>query len=262
MKNRLLRIPVLAVILAGLTICQPIPAADTAGLSQQPHEAVTPTDRANIEWWLPRHAQVLERVRQGEVDLIMLGDSITHGWERTASELWNQYYAPRNAVNMGFGGDRTQHVLWRLQNGEVDNISPKLAVLLIGTNNSNDDSAEEIAAGIKAICAEIRSRLPQTKILVLAIFPRAMGNREQRELIDRGASYNDQWAKNDKANALVSEIADNQSIFFRDINQRFLDEDGVLTREIMPDLLHLSEDGYRIWAEAIEPVVQDLMGET
>lgn len=261
MKNRLLGFLALAAMSVALSACQSTPTADPYGLAGKSHEAVTPANRANVEWWMPRHEQVLERVGQGNVDLIMLGDSITHGWERNGKDLWDQYYAPRNAVNMGFGGDRTQHVLWRLQHGEVDGISPKLAVLMIGTNNSNTDPAEEVADGIKAVCAEIRARLPRTKILVLAIFPRGMGSREQRELVEYGAPYNDQWARNDKTNELVSEIADSKTIFFMDINQGFLDEDGILTREIMPDLLHLSEDGYRIWAEAIEPTVRELMEE-
>ncbi len=262
MKNSLLGFLTLIAISAGLSACQSIPATDPYGLAGKSHEAVTPADRAHVDWWMPRHEQVLERIRQGDVDLIMLGDSITHGWERNGKGLWDQYFEPRNAVNMGFGGDRTQHVLWRLQHGEVDGISPKLAILMIGTNNSNSDSAEEVADGIKAVCAEIRARLPATDILVLAIFPRAMGSREQRELIENGATYNDQWARNDQTNKLVSEIADNKTVYFKDINQSFLDEDGVLTREIMPDLLHLSEDGYRIWAEAIEPTVRELMGES
>ena len=88
-----------------------------------------------------------------------------------------------------------------------------------------------------------------------------MGSRAQRELIENGAAYNDQWARNDKTNKLVSEIADNKMIYFSDINQSFIDENGILTREIMPDLLHLSEDGYRIWSEAIEPTVRELMRE-
>lgn len=261
MKNSLLSLLTLAAISVGLSACQSIPATDPYGLAGKSHEAVTPADRAHVDWWMPRHEQVLERVSQGNVALIMLGDSITHGWERNGKDLWNEFYAPRNAVNMGFGGDRTQHVLWRLQNGEVDGISPTLAVLMIGTNNSNSDPAEQVADGIKAVCAEIRTRLPTTKILVLAIFPRAMGNREQRELVENGATYNDQWARNDKTNKLVSEIADNKMIYFRNINRSFLDEDGTLPREIMPDLLHLSQDGYRIWAEAIEPSIRELMGE-
>ena len=260
-KNNLLSLLILTVMSVGLSACQSIPTADPYGLAGKSHSAVTPADRAHVEWWMPRHEQVLERVAQGTAELIMLGDSITHGWERNGKDTWDRYYAPRNAVNLGFSGDRTQHVLWRLDNGEVSGISPKLAVLMIGTNNSNDDTAEAIADGIKAVCAKLRAKLPDTKILILAIFPRASGSSAERKLIENGATFNDQWGRNDEASKLVSEIADDKMIYYLDINESFLDESRVLTREVMPDLLHLSVSGYKIWAEAIEPAVQELMGE-
>jgi len=210
---------------------------------------------------MPRHRQVLEQVDQKPVDLILLGDSITHGWERSGKAVWDQYYATRNAVNMGFGGDRSQHVLWRLANGEIDGINPKLAVLMIGTNNSNkqDNTAEEIADGIKAICAAIRKNLPDTKILILAIFPR--GDAMQRKDKTQDASFNAQWGKNNEASLLAAQIADSKMIYYLDINGKFLDENGTLTREIMPDLLHPGEKGYQLWAEAMDPTVKKLMEE-
>jgi beta-glucosidase len=248
-------------VVAVFSGCLEIQKTDPYGLADKTHSAVTPADRADEDWWMPRHEQVLQRVAQGNVDLIMVGDSITHGWENAGKEMWDHYYAPRNAVNMGFSGDRTQHVLWRFDHGEIDGISPKLAVLMIGTNNSNrqDNTPEEIADGIKAICAEMRAKLPETKILILAIFPR--GDAQQRKAKKQDAAFNDQWAKNNKASELASEIADNKMIFYLDINDVFLDENGVLTREIMPDLLHPEEKGYKIWAEAMEPTVKKLMGE-
>lgn len=224
------------------------------------HPAVTPVSRSTPDWWMPRHQQVLDRVAQGSVDLLMIGDSITHGWDHAGQEVWAQYYAPRNAVNLGFSGDRTEHVLWRLQNGEIDKISPKLAVLMIGTNNSGGDqfTAEQIADGIKAIVCTLRTKLPETKVLILSIFPR--GDAEQRANKQGSGSLNAQWAKNDQASQLASQIADGKMIFFLDINQGFLTEDGVLTRDIMPDLLHPKAKGYQIWAEAMEPTLVRLMG--
>lgn len=259
MKNKLIglfTLTMMSAVLSGLLL---MPKTDPNELAARSQSAVTPADRAPIEWWIPRHEQVLERIGRGNVDLIMVGDSITHRWQNSGKAIWDQYYAPRNAVNMGFEGDRTQHVLWRFDHGEISGISPKLAVLMIGTNNSNDDTAEEIADGIKAICAEMRAKLPKTKILILAIFPRASGDSGQRKLMGPEARFNDQWARNDKASRLVSEIADNKMIYYLDINKSFLNKDGVLTREVMPDLLHLSEYGYEIWAEAIEPTVKKLM---
>ncbi|AQQ71825.1 GDSL-like Lipase/Acylhydrolase [Limihaloglobus sulfuriphilus] len=214
------------------------------------HSAVTPVARSDRDWWMPRHEGVLEQVKDGNVDLIMIGDSITHGWDGKGKDVWQQYYAPRNAVNMGFSGDRTQHVLWRLENGEIDGIDPKLAVIMIGTNNSNwqDNTAQEIADGIVAICKKLRADLPQTKILILAIFPRGEGPSAQRE-------------KNQLASEMASKIADGKWIYYLDINDEFLDENEILSKDIMPDLLHPNENGYKIWAEAIEPTVKKLMGE-
>jgi beta-glucosidase len=261
MKTKWLNGTALAVLMVAFAGCASLRTADPYGLEGKTHSAVTPVDRANVDWWMPRHEQVLKRVAEGNVDLILIGDSITHGWERAGKEMWDKYYAPRNAVNMGFSGDRTQHVLWRLDNGEIDGIQPRLAILMIGTNNSNrdDNTAEEIADGIKAICARLRAKLPGTKILLLAIFPR--GDPAQREAKDQDAAFNGQWAKNEEASRLAARIADNKMIFYLDINKAFLNEAGDLTREVMPDLLHPQEKGYQIWAEAMEPTVRKLMGE-
>ncbi len=215
---------------------------------EKQHSAVSPAHRHS--WWTLRNDAVNERVKQGNVDLLFIGDSITHGWEGEGKEYWDKYYAPRNAVNMGFSGDRTQHVLWRLEHGHLEGISPKLAVLMIGTNNSNgnDNTAEEIADGIIAICNKLSTKCPKTKILILAIFPRGPEPSDQRE-------------KNSKASLLASKIADGKMIHYLDINDKFLTKDGFLTNKIMPDYLHPNKEGYKIWAEAIEPKVAELMGE-
>jgi beta-glucosidase len=214
----------------------------------QEHAAIKPVPREGN--WMKRHESFNERVKKGNVDLIFIGDSITQGWEGAGKEAWARHYGSRNAVNLGIGGDRTQHVLWRLDNGNIEGIKPKLAVLMIGTNNSNgqDHTAEEIADGIKAIVAKLRTKLPETKVLVLAIFPRAPMPNPQRE-------------KNAKASELASKVADGTMVHYLDIGPKFLEADGTLTKEIMPDFLHLSPKGYEIWAEAIEPKVAELMGE-
>ncbi len=124
-----------------------------------------------------------ERIKKGNVDLLMIGDSITHGWEGAGKDVWKKYYEKRNAVNLGIGGDQTQHVLWRLEHGNIDGIRPKLAVLMIGTNNAGCGNPREIAAGVQAIVEKLRTKLPQTKVLVLAIFPR--GRRRQGPLAAR-----------------------------------------------------------------------------
>jgi beta-glucosidase len=240
MKRRVLSICLVTTILLSVTAC-------FAAESTQ-NSAVIPAHR--LDWWGARHEAILERAAKGDVGLLMIGDSITHGWEGGGKEIWEKYYAARKAVNLGFGGDRTQHVLWRLEHGEIAGIAPKAAVIMIGTNNSNgtDNTAEEIADGIKAICAKLRAELPKTKILILAIFPRAPQPCPQRE-------------KNAQASELASKIADNKTIFYLDINKQFLADDGSLSPDIMPDYLHPNTKGYQIWAEAMEPTLAKLMGE-
>jgi beta-glucosidase len=252
----------LMICLAMLVSCTAQGKINPCDVKLNSHSAVTPVPRLDKGWWTTRHNAILERNKQGNVDLIMVGDSITHYWEKGGKQIWDQYYAKRNAVNMGFSGDKTQNVLWRLQNGEVNNINPKLAVLMIGTNNSKKDdyTSEQIADGIKAIVCELRTKLPNTKVLILAIFPR--GSDKQRESKTQDAVPNPQWGKNNKAGKLASKIADNKMIYYLDINKKFLNKKGVLTREVMPDLLHPQEKGYKIWAEAMEPTIVKLMGET
>jgi len=239
----------------GTTSSQPTADIVFKKIDLKTHRAVTPaiqTAEWTKDWWIPRHESIRKRIAQGNVDMILIGDSITHRWEweKDGKEVWDKYYAPRNAVNMGFRGDRTEHVLWRLKNGELDGISPKLAMIMIGTNNSRGDeyTAEEIADGIIAICAEVRKKLPETKILLLAIFPRGENPSPQRE-------------KNAQASQMASRIADGKMIHYVNINDRFLAEDGTLSKEIMPDLLHPNRNGYAIWAEAVEPKVAQLIGE-
>jgi lysophospholipase L1-like esterase len=151
---------------------------------------------------------------------------------------------------MGLGGDCTQHVLWRLDNGEIAGISPKLAVIMIGINNlyTSDNTAKEIGEGIIAICQKLRKELPNTKILILGTFPHGEKPSSQRE-------------KTAEASKLASTIADNKWIYYMDISDKFLDKDGTLSKDIMPDYVHPNTKGYQIEAEAIEPMVQKLMGE-
>jgi len=207
-----------------------------------------PVSKMGEEWWAKRHQEVNARVQKGNVDLIFIGDSITQGWEGDGKEVWDRYYAPRNAVDLGFSGDRTQHVLWRLDNGNIDGISPKAAVLMIGTNNFEENSAEEIGAGIAAIIEELRAKLPNTKVLVLAVFPRGEKPSEVRDKLT-------------KASSIAAAKADGAMVHFLDIGPRFLEADGAISKEIMPDFLHLTRKGYTIWAEAVEPKLAELLGE-
>ncbi|HJT35809.1 MAG TPA: platelet-activating factor acetylhydrolase IB subunit [Pirellulales bacterium] len=202
------------------------------------------------EWWQRRHEKINARAKQSEVELIFIGDSITQGWEGDqAKPVWEKFYGNRKAMNAGIGGDRTQHVLWRLDNGNIDGITPKLAVVMIGTNNSGYDSPEDIAAGITAIVEKLREKLPETKVLLLGIFP-------------RGPDADDAKRKSNIAtNDIIKTLDDGKAVHYLDISDKFLAEDGTLSREIMPDLLHLNTKGYEIWAEETEPTVAKLLGE-
>ncbi len=211
------------------------------------HSAIKPEPRAG--GWMKRHESMNSRVAKGNVDLVFIGDSITQGWEGSGKKVWQEFYGKRNAVNLGIGGDRTQHVLWRLDNGNIKGISPKLAVIMIGTNNAGTNTPEEIFEGNQAIVQKLQKALPETKILLLAIFPRGKDESDARRQV------------NEKANAKIAALADGKQVHYLDIGKKFFNEDGQLTREIMPDLLHLSNKGYIIWAEAIEPSVKKLMKE-
>ncbi|WP_049628948.1 putative glycoside hydrolase [Cellvibrio sp. pealriver] len=208
----------------------------------------------SIDWWLPRHEQKLAdanaiKANGGKIDLLFIGDSITQGWEKEGATVWQQHYAKRNAFAIGFGGDRTENVLWRLQHGAVENMSPKLVVMMIGTNNTGHrhENPATTAAGIKNLLGELQQRLPDSKILLLAVFPRDEKPDGHLRQINNGV------------NAIIKNYADNKKIFFADINSVFLTKDGVLPKEIMPDLLHPNEKGYALWAEALEPHLQKLL---
>ncbi|NOZ40989.1 MAG: GDSL family lipase [Planctomycetes bacterium] len=207
---------------------------------------VRPVPR-NDEWWQNRHAAMNNRVAQGNVDLLMIGDSITQGWEGGGKEVWAEFYGKRNAVNLGISGDRTEHVLWRLQNGNIKDISPKAAVIMIGTNNAGSNTSEEIALGVEAIVKLLRKELPETKLLVLAIFPRGETSANKHRLVNEGA------------NERIEQLADGKMIHFLDIGQAFLKEDGTLPKEVMPDFLHPRKHGYSIWARAMEPKLAELL---
>lgn len=194
-------------------------------------------------WWPARHAAKVAETRAGGAELIFLGDSITQGWETTGRAAWEKHFSPRRAANYGFGGDSTQHVLWRVRNGEFDGISPKAIVLLIGTNNSRhgDFTPEQIAAGIRAILDALAEKCPRSKVLLLGILP-------------RGPDATDPWRRKCEAvNALLPALADGRRVHFLNVNSQLIADDGVLTRDIAPDLLHLSARGYAILAEALEP---------
>ncbi|MCO5052095.1 MAG: GDSL-type esterase/lipase family protein [Verrucomicrobiae bacterium] len=199
-----------------------------------------------------RFAELNQRVEEnaGRAQLIFVGDSITQGWEGNGKEVWAKYYAPRNALNLGIGSDHTQHVLWRLDHGNLDGLHPRVAVVLIGVNNAPDASntSRMILEGVTAVVAKLREKLPQTKILLLGIFP----FRED---------FNPQRAKVLEVNQALHKLDDGEWIHFLDFGYIFLDRDGRIPKDMMRDAVHPTPHGYQLWAEIMEPKLAELMGD-
>ena len=220
-------------------------------LSALAHSAVDPAPRTD-DGWIKRQAAINASVAANAANskVVFIGDSITQGWEGEGKAVWARYYGPRNALNLGIGGDRTQHVLWRLTHGNLDGVHPKAAVVMIGTNNSNgeDNTPGQIVEGVRAIVDLLKARLPGTKILLVAIFPRSENFSVQR-------------GKLAQINAALRRAADGRDVLWVDFGHQFLNDDGTIPRELMPDYLHLSPKGYSIWAEAIEDTLSQILGD-
>jgi Lysophospholipase L1 and related esterases len=208
--------------------------------------------RANARFY-ELHAANLKRAKQ-PMGVLFLGDSITEGWSRVP-EIWSKYYGEWQPANFGIGGDQTQHVLWRIEDGELDGVKPKVVVLMLGTNNTGTHTAEEIAAADTKIVRLIQKKIPDVKILLLGIFPR--GYRMSRTGVSDG------WEERMKiikaVNVELAKLDDGSSIRFLDIGETFLDENGQIPADVMPDQLHPNAKGYEIWAEAMHPLLTEMM---
>ncbi len=223
----------------------------SAGAASPSHSATDPLPRSE-QWWLDRTALIDKRAKEAgkKAQVVFVGDSITQGWEGEGKEVWAKYYAPRSAVNLGIGGDRTQHVLWRLDNGNLEGLAPKVAVVMIGTNNSNgeDNTPAQIVEGVAAIVGKLREKLPETKVLLLGIFPRSENFSAQR-------------GKVLQVNQVIRRLADDKNVFWEDFGHKLVDDHGLIPRELMPDYFHLSPKGYQIWADSIEGRLSSLIGD-
>lgn len=209
--------------------------------------AVIPATRGDEPGWKQRDAQLTANARKGNHDLVFIGDSITQGWEGAGKNIWQKYYGSRNALNLGIGGDRTEHVIWRLTHGNFTNQTPKVAVVMIGTNNTGHAMQDpgEVAAGVQEILDILHQRSPETKVLLLGIFPRGKTALDLKRL------------NNVAINQIIQRFADGDRVHYADIGHVFLDGEGNLPESIMPDLLHLNEEGYERWAAAIEPMLNE-----
>lgn len=230
-----------------LTLLVPVPVrAEEKPASDNP--AAKPIDKLGNKGWKERHERFLNQAKKGDVDVVFLGDSITHGWENEGKEAWKKHFEPLKAVNFGIGGDQTGHVLWRITAGkELEGITPRVAVIMIGTNNMGGHSAEQIAGGVKAIVTELQKQKPDIKILLLGIFPRSP--KAEDKIRDKIKA----------TNAIIAKLGDDKKVVYFDIGEKFLDKDGTLSKDIMYDFLHLTPKGYDIEAEAIKPAIEKLL---
>jgi lysophospholipase L1-like esterase len=223
---------------------------DTPILDEQPNNAVVPVPKLENDGydWYARHEDLLRNRRPA--DVVMIGDSITHFWEeRNGPQIWKDLFRDRTVRNLGYGWDRTQNVLWRLDQGELDRVHPKRVVVLIGTNNITGtkncraNTAPEIVEGVRAVLQRVRAKAPQAGITLMALLPR--------------------WGAADPRRALIAEVnrglellATEAKADFLDLGPRFVDEKGEIPRSLMGDGTHPTAAGYAIWAEALRPAVE------
>jgi len=247
LRTAALRLSLAAGILCTALLAARAEGADNKQEAAKKNPATTPVPRD--KGWMKRHEGFVEIAKKGGVNVLFLGDSITDAWrQKPAQPTWETYFKPLGAANFGIGGDRTEHVLWRIQHGELEGITPKAIVLMIGTNNTGSNSAEQIAEGIKAIVQTLREKTPTSQILLLGVFPR--GEQPDTAVRKKIATINE----------MISKLDDGKHVHYLDIGSKFLQPDGTLTRDIMPDYLHLSARGYEIWGEAIAPAVNKMVG--
>jgi lysophospholipase L1-like esterase len=202
-------------------------------LQDPPGVRETPRDAQ----WMKRHEGFVAEAKKGGIDVLLLGDSLTEAW-RGQKALWAERFAPLRAANFGLAGDCTQHLLWRLRHGELDGLRPRVVMLMIGTNNLgwNGQDVDSTVEGVRAVVGELRARMPSSRLVLLGILPR--GEKPDDPL----------RAKIKAANEGLARLG---GVEFLDFGDRLVQPDGSIAKEVMPDFLHLSEKGYRIWADAV-----------
>lgn len=254
----------ITVLLLTCLLTTPVVAADFALAAPPPGDPKATALPSGKPWvpgwcrwdwragWIGQHEGFLATTRKqgGKITAVFYGDSLTQGWGSEAKELFAERYGNRGAVNYGIGGDSTRQLLWRISHGEVDGIAPKVVVLKIGTNNLYDDanggSDEEIATGITTVVGLLRHKLPRTRILLLGLLP-----RQNEWFCGRVA----------RINAIIAKLDDGAHVRYLDMGARFASAPGKVIPELYnQDLLHLAPKGYRVWADTMQPLFDELMG--
>jgi lysophospholipase L1-like esterase len=206
------------------------------------------------------HQSFLARAKQ-PMDVLFLGDSITEGWGR-APHVWDHFYGTLRPANFGIGGDQTQHVVWRIENGELDGAKPKVVVLMLGTNNTspNANTADEIFAADKKIIDLIQAKIPNAKVLVVAIFPRGARKNAQGVVTPESvAEAKYRMSVINAVNAQLAKLDDGRNVRYLDVGEKFLGQDGLIPWQIMPDQLHPTAAGYQLWAETMQPLLEEML---
>ena len=228
-------------------------------VSSKENNAIIPVPKLENDWydWYARHKEILKVKDTINPEIVLIGDSITHLWggepkdRSNGQKAFNDAFTGKRVLNMGFGWDRTQNVLWRLDNGEFDGLHPKYVIMNIGTNNfsgtgnSRESTPAEVAEGIQLICERISTKSKDTKIILMAVFP-------------RGSNPKDGFrAKITALNLLLADFAKSKNITFVDIGPKMLDADGSIPKDMMGDGVHPTEKGYAIWAAAVKDLIKD-----
>jgi len=224
--------------------------ADERGTATAPApcKAMTPvenpwTKRLPKGWWKQRHEDILAAPGRAEAEIVFIGDSIADGWDQEGGglEVWEKEYVPIKALNLGINCDSTQHVLWRLDHGEIDGLpSLKVAVVMIGVNNKGitRDKPADIARGIEAICSRLKAKVPHAKVLLLGVFPRFFGKDN-----------------NEDVNGIIARLHDGERVVYLNINDQLLKTDGAIKDRVG----HLTSKGYQVWADAMRPTLARMM---
>jgi lysophospholipase L1-like esterase len=251
------RTPNVSLILTILLLpALPIENAFSQGVASTP-PADRPVARSDANS-AQAHQQMLENLKKGRIDVYFAGDSITRRWRATDYPQflanWNENFFGWNAANFGWGGDTIQNILWRLQNGELDGVQPKVIVLLAGTNNlgkapASDAEVANVTKGIKALLETMREKAPRSTIIAMGILPRNDGAHPTAII----PSIN-------RINQNIAKLADGKRIRYLNINDKLADRDGKLFDGMTVDRLHLSLKGYQVWGDALKPVLRELLG--
>jgi lysophospholipase L1-like esterase len=232
---------------------QSAPTAVASSPASSPADPSVGTPKKDDGTFLRKHEAIMRKAKSGPIGLLFLGDSITENWKSRAPELWKQYEEKYQAADFGIGGDQTQHVIWRIEQGELDGIHPKVVVFMLGTNNTAAYTADQIAAADRKIIRMIREKLPEAKIVLMAILPR--GPRTG----DKQVGYEHRMETIRAVNLQLAKLDDGKTIHYLDIGPKFIDADGKIPETLMPDQLHPSAAGYKFWVDALQPLLDEMM---